>query len=134
MNDATPVSSSKSKIDYLEIEESAQFLELQSRHRRFVFPLTAFFLVWYFGFVLMAAYAPSVMAIPVFGLINLGLVLGLAQVATTFIITMWYVSFANRRLDPLSLAMRTKLEAMERAGTTASEQSEIDRRAGLAKS
>ncbi|TFD48962.1 DUF485 domain-containing protein [Cryobacterium frigoriphilum] len=132
MNDATPVSSSKSKIDYLEVEESAQFLELQSRHRRFVFPLTAFFLVWYFGFVLMAAYAPSIMAIPVFGLINLGLVLGLAQVATTFIITMWYVSFANRRLDPLSLAMRTKLEAMEKP--TAAEQSEIDRLAGLAKS
>lgn len=132
MNDAKPVGSSQSKIDYLAVEESAQFLELQSRHRRFVFPLTAFFLVWYFAFVLMAAYAPSVMAIPVFGLINLGLLLGLAQVATTFIITMWYVSFANRRLDPLSLAMRTKLEAMEKP--TAAEQSEIDRLAGLAKS
>jgi uncharacterized membrane protein (DUF485 family) len=132
MNDALPVSSSPSKIDYLEIEESAQFLELQSRHRRFVFPLTAFFLAWYFGFVLMAAYAPNIMAIPVFGLINLGLILGLAQVATTFIITMWYVSFANRRLDPLSLAMRTKLEAMEKP--TAAEQSEIDRLAGLATS
>jgi len=80
----------------------------------------------------MAAYAPQVMAIPVFGLINLGLVLGLAQVATTFIITMWYVSFANRRLDPLSLAMRTKLEALEK--TSSAEQSEIDRPAGMAKS
>lgn len=130
MNDALPVNSSKSKIDYLEVEESAQFLELQRRHRRFVFPLTAFFLAWYFSFVLLAAYAPSVMAIPVWGLVNLGLILGLAQVVTTFIITMWYVSFANRRLDPLSLAMRIKLEAMEKP--TKAEQREIDRLAGLA--
>ena len=130
MNDALPVNSSKSKIDYLEVEESAQFLELQRRHRRFVFPLTAFFLAWYFSFVLLAAYAPSVMAIPVWGLVNLGLILGLAQVVTTFIITMWYVSFANRRLDPLSLAMRIKLEAMEKP--TEAEQREIDRLAGLA--
>jgi uncharacterized membrane protein (DUF485 family) len=132
MNDATPVGPSSSKIDYLKIEESDQFLELQSRHRRFVFPLTAFFLLWYFSFVLMAAYAPQVMAIPVFGLINLGLLLGLAQVATTFIITMWYVSFANRRLDPLSLAMRIKLEAMEKS--TPAEQPDNNRRTGLATS
>lgn len=130
MNDALPVDSSKSKIDYLEVEESAQFLELQSRHRRFVFPLTGFFLAWYFGFVLLAAYAPSVMAIPVWGLVNLGLILGLAQVVTTFIITMWYVSFANRRLDPLSLALRTKLEAMEKPA--AADQRDTDRNAGLA--
>ena len=32
------------------------------RFRRFVFPMTALFLVWYFLYVLLAAYAPDFMA------------------------------------------------------------------------
>jgi len=120
-----------STLDYIAIERSEQFLELKRRHARFVFPLAAFFLAWYFGFVLLAAYAPEIMAIPVFGLINLGLVLGFAQVATTFTITMWYVSFANRRLDPLSLALRTKFEKEERLLTEA-DQLDSARPAGAA--
>jgi len=46
-----------------------------------VLPLAAIFLIRYFAFMLVAAYLPDVMAIPVFG-----------QFVTTFAITMWYVS------------------------------------------
>ena len=77
--------------------------------------MAVFFLAWYFAFVMLAAFAPEFMATPVLGVINLGLVLGLGQFVTTFAITMIYVSYANRRLDPLSADLRATLEAKDAA-------------------
>lgn len=104
-----------SSIDYAEVVASPELVELKRRQRSFAFPMAVFFLAWYFGFVLLAAFAPEFMATPVIGVVNLGLVLGLAQFVTTFTITMVYVSYANRRLDPLSAELRATLEAKEAA-------------------
>jgi uncharacterized membrane protein (DUF485 family) len=46
----------------------------------------------------------------VFGNVNVGLLIGLGQFLTTFIITGVYVRFANRELDPRSSAIRAELE------------------------
>lgn len=102
-----------STIDYEAIAESPQFLRLKHSHHNFVLPVAAAFMIWYFAFVLAAALAPEFMATPVFGGVNLGIVLGLSQFVTTFAITMWYVSFANRRLDPLGAQLREQLEEVE---------------------
>ena len=61
---------------YDEVQQSAEFVDLRRRFRRFVFPMTALFLAWYFLYVLLAAFAPDFMAIKLFGNINVGLVLG----------------------------------------------------------
>jgi len=103
----------ESKVDYVAYEDSPKFLALQNKHRRFVFPVVIAALVWYFAFVLVAAYLPAFMATPVFGAVNLGLVLGLAQFVTTFGITMWYVTFANRHLDPAAEKLRAELEGID---------------------
>ena len=42
------------------------------------------------------------MSIKVLGNINVGLIFGLLQFVSTFAITAWYVTFADRRLDPLA--------------------------------
>ena len=63
--------------DYQRIQATPEFADLRSRFRRFVFPMTAFFLVWYFVYVLLAAYAPGFMSQRVVGLINVGLIFGL---------------------------------------------------------
>ncbi|MFP7833390.1 DUF485 domain-containing protein [Marisediminicola sp. LYQ134] len=104
-----------SKVDYLAVAQSETFLRLKKRHRSFTFPLAVFFILWYFTFVLLAAYAPDVMATPVIGDINIGLILGLGQFVTTFAITMGYVAFANRKLDPLSAQLRSEMEGVERS-------------------
>ena len=104
---------SGSPIDYIAEEESPDFKDLKKRHRSFVFPLAAFFLIWYAVYVFLGAYAHDFMATPVFGLTNMGIVLGLGQFVTTFIITMAYVSFANRRIDPAAKAIRARLEQQE---------------------
>ncbi|MGW0159091.1 DUF485 domain-containing protein [Mycobacterium sp. NPDC003323] len=92
------------------MQASPEFQELRSRLRRFVFPMTAFFLVWYGLYVLLGAFAHDFMATKVFGDVNVGLIIGLGQFVTTFVITGLYVRFANRELDPRAAAIREELE------------------------
>ena len=92
------------------VQTSPEFAELRSRLRRFVFPMSAAFMLWYLAYVLMASYAPEVMAIPVLGYINLGIVVGLLQFVSTFVITGLYVRYAGARLDPVAESIRTRME------------------------
>jgi uncharacterized membrane protein (DUF485 family) len=77
--------------------------------RRFVFPMTAF-LLWYGLYVLLGAFAHDFMATKVFGNVNVGLLIGLGQFVSTFVITGLYVRFANRELDPRAAAIREQFE------------------------
>ena len=95
---------------FLAMQASPEFQELRTRLRRFVFPMTAFFLLWYGLYVALGAFAHDFMAIRVFGNINVGLLIGLGQFLTTFVITGLYVRFANRELDPRAAAIREELE------------------------
>ena len=110
---------------YTSIQQTPEFAQLRSRFRRFVFPLTALFLVWYFLYVLLSTYAPSFMETKVFGNINLGILLGLGQFVTTFLITQLYVRHAARSMDPIAAEMRERLEQREFAtGTTTTEEAD----------
>lgn len=100
-------------IDYISVEESPQFQTLKKTQRSFIFPLAALFLLWYFVYVLIAGFAPEFMAQRVWGDITIGLVMGLGQFVSTFAITMGYVAFANRKLDPQARAIREELEKAE---------------------
>lgn len=100
-------------IDYISVQESDRFQGLKRMQRSFVFPLAVFFLLWYFAYVLLAAFATDFMSQRVWGDITVGLLLGLGQFVTTFAITMWYVSFANRKLDPVASQIREELEKAE---------------------
>ncbi|WP_336085952.1 DUF485 domain-containing protein [Nocardia sp. SSK8] len=96
--------------EWLEVQASPQFQDLRNRLRRFVFPMTALFLLWYLSYVVLGAYAHDFMATQVFGNVNVGLLLGLGQFVSTFLITGLYVRFANRELDPRAAAIREYLE------------------------
>lgn len=100
-------------IDYVAVEESPQFQRLKRTQRSFVFPLAIAFLVWYFAYVLLSSFAVDFMSQRVWGDITVGLLLGLGQFVSTFAITMGYVSYANRKLDPQSQAIREELERRE---------------------
>ncbi|MFS0910155.1 DUF485 domain-containing protein [Microbacterium sp. 179-I 3D2 NHS] len=106
---------SSDAIDYVAVEESERFRTLRRTQRSFIFPLAAFFLIWYFAYVLLAAFAVDFMAQRVWGDITVGLLLGLGQFVTTFAITMAYVAFANRKIDPLATEIREELERAEGA-------------------
>ena len=102
---------------YEEVQASDEFAQLRSRFRRFVFPVTVGFLVWYFLFVVLSAYAPSFMATKVIGTINIGLIFGLLQFVSTFAITVAYMRWADREFDPTADALRERIEgSLESSG------------------
>jgi len=96
--------------EYLAAQNSPEFMDLKRRFRAFAFPMTFAFFTWYLLYVLLSTYAPDLMATEVFGNVNLGLLLGLAQFVTTFAITHLYVAHANKRTDPIADEMRERLE------------------------
>jgi len=98
---------------YEEVQASPEFAALRRRLRSFVFPLTAAFLAWYFLYVLLSTYAADFMAKKAFGNITVGLLFGLGQFVTTFAITMWYASWANKNFDPEAEAIRARIEGEE---------------------
>ncbi|CAM3165408.1 DUF485 domain-containing protein [Nocardioides dubius] len=95
---------------YDHLHASAEFTELRSRYRRFVFPATAAFLVWYLLYVVLSMWAEDFMSEKVFGNINVALVFGLLQFVTTFAIAWLYSNYSTKRLDPLARALNERYE------------------------
>ncbi|MGE2716947.1 DUF485 domain-containing protein [Mycolicibacterium litorale] len=95
---------------YLAMQASPEFQELRKRLRGFVFPMSAAFLIWYATYVLLGAFAHDFMGIRVWGNINVGLLIGIGQFVTTFLITAVYVRFANKVVDPRAAEIRAELE------------------------
>ncbi|WP_061230065.1 DUF485 domain-containing protein, partial [Dietzia cinnamea] len=96
--------------EFTAMQASPAFQDLRSKFRAFVFPMTIAFLVWYFLYVILAVYATDFMATKVFGNITWGLIIGLGQFVTTFLITFLYIRFANREIDPRAESIRLELE------------------------
>ncbi|RSM63087.1 DUF485 domain-containing protein [Amycolatopsis sp. WAC 01376] len=99
------------ETDWEKAHDSPEFKELRARLRRFVFPVSVLFLVWYLLYVLLADYAHGFMSTKLVGNINVGLVFGLLQFVSTFVITGLYVRYANKKLDPIAEKIRTDLES-----------------------
>lgn len=86
--------------DFQQIAHGPEFTELRGAMRRFTFPMSAAFLTWYLCYVVLAAYFPDFMGTRLFGTINVGLLMGLGQFASTLLITAWYLRYARREIDP----------------------------------
>jgi uncharacterized membrane protein (DUF485 family) len=95
---------------YESVQKSPDFQQLRRSYRGFAFPMTVAFLAWYMLYVLLSIFAPDFMATEVFGSINVGILLGLGQFASTALITWLYVRHANRSLDPMAEKLRHEIE------------------------
>ena len=107
---STEATSSTSAERYLEVQRSDEFAGLRRALRRFVFPMTAAFFLWYALYVLLSAYARDFMAIKLIGNINVALVLGLLQFVSTFVIAWVYSRYADKHLDPVADKIRAELD------------------------
>jgi uncharacterized membrane protein (DUF485 family) len=96
---------------YVEVAQSAEFDHLRRALRRFVFPMTAAFFLWYALYVVLSAYARDFMSVKVIGHINVAFVFGLLQFVTTFLIAWVYARYADRKLDPTAERLRTQVES-----------------------
>jgi uncharacterized membrane protein (DUF485 family) len=95
---------------FVAVQQSQQFQDLRRRYRGWVLPVAAASLVWYFLYVLLAAYAPGFMGQKVLGNITVGLIFGLLQFVTTFGVTALYIRHAKKELDPVSARIREEME------------------------
>lgn len=93
------------------VQADPRFQDLRRRHRRFTLPVTAGFLLWYAAYVLLATYADDLLAVRAVGNVTVGLLLGVAQILSTFVVTAVYVRYAARRLDPVAAEVRALAEA-----------------------
>jgi len=107
--------------EYRQAQNSPEFVELRRRFRSFAVPMTVAFLVWYLLYVLLSTYAHGFMSTEVFGNVNVGILFGLLQFVSTFLITQLYVRHAGRNTDPIADDMRERLESHEFAGGPASD-------------
>ncbi|MFJ5711894.1 MULTISPECIES: DUF485 domain-containing protein [unclassified Streptomyces] len=99
---------------YLEVQRSPAFQEVRRRYRRFAFPATLAFLVWYLAYVVAATAAPGLMARPVAGAVNVAMIAGLGQFLTTFLLTWAYARHARLRRDRAALELRWDTQEMTR--------------------
>lgn len=107
---AAPTTGQISDVEWETVQASPEFAKLRHALRSFVFPVTIAFLVWYFTYVLCAAFARPFMNIQVFGHITVGLLFGVLQFISTFLIALWYAKYADKKFDPLADKLRDRME------------------------
>ncbi|WP_328384002.1 DUF485 domain-containing protein [Streptomyces sp. NBC_00400] len=97
---------------YLAVQRSVAFQEVRRRYRRFVLPGTAVFLAWYLAYVIAATAAPGLMAHRVAGALNVAMLAGLGQFATTFLLTWAYARHARLCRDSAALDIRWETQEL----------------------
>jgi uncharacterized membrane protein (DUF485 family) len=96
-------SDQRPEIDWVAAERSPEFRELIKRKRAFVVPATIFFLAWYFGFVILAGYAPDFMGREfITDGMTVGYALALSQFLMVWGLGWWYLRKSDRVFDPLA--------------------------------
>ena len=91
------------------VGKDPEMVELERRHSRFVWPATAFFLVYYMTLNVLAGTSPELMGRKLFGEFTFGYLFALSQFAMAFLVAWLYSRWAATRMDPLATELREKL-------------------------
>jgi uncharacterized membrane protein (DUF485 family) len=91
------------------VGQDPEMVELEARHRRFVWPMTVFFLIYYLALNLLAGTSPGLMGRKLFGEFTFGYLFALSQFLMAFVVAWIYSRWAARRIDPLATDLREKL-------------------------
>jgi uncharacterized membrane protein (DUF485 family) len=95
------------QFDWEAVERSPEFRELVRKKKAFVIPATIFFLAWYFGFIILAGYAPDFMGREfITDGLTVGYALALSQFVMTWVLGWMYLRRADRDFDPLAAKAR----------------------------
>lgn len=99
----------QSRLQSLQMSGDPRFAFLRSRFRIRVAITVVAFLSWYLLYIVLSAYARGFMATPVVGHVNVALLFGLGQFASTFLLAWAFGRFVRRWLDPLAAELRAEL-------------------------
>ena len=75
---------------------------MTQKRTKFGVQLSILMLAIYYGFILVVAFAPSVLGIPIYGVITLGIPVGVFIIVAAFVLTGIYVRRANSEFDELT--------------------------------
>ena len=92
-----------------DILNSVEFSALVATRWRVSIALTIVLFVIYYGYILLVATDRALLATRVGGTITLGIVLGVAVLVSSWVLTAVYVVWANRRYDPVVQRLRERL-------------------------
>lgn len=87
------------------IQGDPNYRTLVRERSTFGWTLAIITLVLYYGFVAIVAFAPAIIGIKLSGNITVGIVLGLALIVLSILLTGIYVLRANSRYDDLTKAI-----------------------------
>ena len=108
------MTSTDSRVDWEAAEQSPEFKELIAKRRSFVLPATIFFLAWYFGFILLAGYAPDFMGSSVYEGLTVGYCLALTQFVMVAVLGLMYLRRSEKVYDPLAEKAAARALSSER--------------------
>ena len=98
-----PMAEHHADVDWQAIERSPEFREMIKRKKAFVIPATLFFLAWYFGFIILAGYAPDFMGREfITDGLTVGYALAFSQFVMTWVLGWMYLRRADSVFDPLA--------------------------------
>jgi len=112
-NERASQASSASDVNWDAIENAPDFRELVREKRNFIIPATIFFLVYYFGFLVVVGYFPAVVDVNVIGNINLAYLLALSEFVMAWVIVYLYVRRAGT-FDRLASAIASRVKGGKR--------------------
>jgi uncharacterized membrane protein (DUF485 family) len=94
--------SSSSSIDWSAVIADPRFQTLHRRKSRFLWSLMAFSVIYYFALPVAAAYYQDFFKVPMWGVINRGLMFALSEFVVAWAIAYYYSRIANRDFDRLA--------------------------------
>jgi uncharacterized membrane protein (DUF485 family) len=95
------------------VGKDPEMVELEHRHQRFVWPTTAFFLIYYMALNVLAGTSPGLMGTKLFGEFTFGYLFALSQFVMAFVVAWVYSRWAATRMDPLATDLREKLRRQQ---------------------
>jgi uncharacterized membrane protein (DUF485 family) len=98
------------------VGKDPEMVELERRHRRFVWPATAFFLIYYMTLNILAGTAPDLMGTKLVGEFTFGYLFALSQFVMAFVVAWVYSRWAKSRIAPLATDLREKLHQQQIKG------------------
>ena len=87
------------------IEADPNYQKLVSKRKSFGWTLAIVTLVIYYGFIAVVAFAPGIISVKVAGEITIGIIIGVAIILASIVLTGVYVIRANSEYDDLTYAI-----------------------------
>lgn len=87
------------------IEADPNYQKLVSERKSFGWTLATITLVMYYGYIAIVAFAPAIISTKVAGDITIGIIMGVAIILASILLTGIYVLRANSQYDDLTSAI-----------------------------